>query len=133
MLEGPCLNHAYPIKHTYKDSGLMKKLLAGSSKKGEQKKPDPKQDDTKGEGSAFSHETGCLMIFGRLKSYASKHRQKLEHREVYEVEPAMPIFLKWSRSPITFDRSDHPRASHDRVGTHSWLTLSSTQSALPRC
>ena len=29
-------------------------------------------------------------------------------REVYEAEPATPAFLKWSRSPITFGRSDHP-------------------------
>jgi hypothetical protein len=35
MLEGLCLNHAYPIKHAYKDYGLMKKFLAGGSKKGE--------------------------------------------------------------------------------------------------
>jgi hypothetical protein len=28
MLEGPCLNHAYPIKHACKDCGLMKKFLA---------------------------------------------------------------------------------------------------------
>jgi hypothetical protein len=35
MLEGPCPNHAYPVKHAYKDYGLMKKFLAGGSKKGE--------------------------------------------------------------------------------------------------
>ena len=29
-------------------------------------------------------------------------------REVYEVEPAMSAFLKWSGSPITFDRCDYP-------------------------
>jgi hypothetical protein len=27
---------------------------------------------------------------------------------VYAAEPATPAFLRWSRSPITFDRSDHP-------------------------
>jgi hypothetical protein len=35
MVEGPCPNHAYPVKHAYKDYGLMKKFLAGGSKKGE--------------------------------------------------------------------------------------------------
>jgi hypothetical protein len=29
-------------------------------------------------------------------------------REVYAVKPATPAFLRWSRSTITFDRSDHP-------------------------
>jgi hypothetical protein len=46
MLEGPCSNHAYPIKHAYKDYGLMKKFLSGSSKQGGRKrKPDPSEDD----------------------------------------------------------------------------------------
>jgi hypothetical protein len=54
----------------------MKKFLAGGSKKREQKKPDPEQDDTEGEGGAFPHETGYLMIFGRLESYTSKCHQK---------------------------------------------------------
>ena len=28
-------------------------------------------------------------------------------REVYTTEPAMPAFLRWSESAITFDRTDH--------------------------
>jgi hypothetical protein len=107
MLKGPCPNDAYPIKHANKDCRLMKKFLAGGSKKGEQKKPDPEQDDVEDEGSAFLHETGCLMIFGRPESYASKRRQKLERWEVYEAKLAMPTFLKWSGSAITFDKSNH--------------------------
>jgi hypothetical protein len=27
---------------------------------------------------------------------------------VYTVKPAMPTYLKWSDSSITFDHSDHP-------------------------
>jgi hypothetical protein len=51
MLEGPCPNHAYPIKHAYKDHGLMKKFLSGGSKqKDGKKKPSPLEDDTDGEG-----------------------------------------------------------------------------------
>jgi hypothetical protein len=40
-------------------------------------------------------------------AYNSKHRQKLTRREEYATKPATPTFLRWSRSPITFDRSDH--------------------------
>jgi hypothetical protein len=29
MLEGPCPNHFYPVKHAYKVYGLMKKFLSG--------------------------------------------------------------------------------------------------------
>nr|XP_034603376.1 uncharacterized protein LOC117863675 [Setaria viridis] len=48
------------------------------------------------------------MIFGGLAAYDSKHRWRLEHREVYTAKPATPTFLDWSRSTITFDQFDHP-------------------------
>ena len=35
LLERPCPNHAFPIKHLYKDYGLMKWFLSGGSNKGE--------------------------------------------------------------------------------------------------
>ena len=41
VLEGPCPNHAFPIKHLYKDCVLMKQLLFGGSNKGEHR-GDPK-------------------------------------------------------------------------------------------
>jgi hypothetical protein len=42
MLEGPYLNHAYPIKHAYKDCRLMKKFLFRGSQRGDgKKKPNP--------------------------------------------------------------------------------------------
>jgi hypothetical protein len=28
MLEAPCLNHCYPIRHAYKDCGLLRKFLS---------------------------------------------------------------------------------------------------------
>ena len=37
MLDKPCPNHAYYVKHALKDCGLIKKCLSGSQKKGEQK------------------------------------------------------------------------------------------------
>jgi hypothetical protein len=46
MLEGPCPNHAFSVKHLYKDCFLMKRFLSGGSKKGDQKKkPDPATDE----------------------------------------------------------------------------------------
>ena len=51
---------------------------------------------------------GCLMIFEGLAAYDSKCRQKLMHREVYTAEPAVPTFLRWLESTITFDWTDHP-------------------------
>jgi hypothetical protein len=48
------------------------------------------------------------MIFDGLAVYDSKHQWKLTCREVYATVPATLAFLQWSRSAITFDRSDHP-------------------------
>ena len=46
LLEGPCLNHTFPIKHMYKDCSLMKRFFIGGSKKWEQKKkPKAEADD----------------------------------------------------------------------------------------
>ena len=47
--EGPCPNHAFPIKHLYKDCVLMKQFLSEGSNKGEHRKePKPAIDDAEG-------------------------------------------------------------------------------------
>jgi hypothetical protein len=47
-------------------------------------------------------------IYDGPDSYESRRRQKLTAREVMAVSPATPEYLKWSKVPITFDRSDNP-------------------------
>jgi hypothetical protein len=47
-------------------------------------------------------------IFGGPNSYEPKRKQKLTAWEVMAVKPATPEYLRWSKVPITFDRSDHP-------------------------
>ena len=34
LLEGPCPNHAFPVKHLLKDCNLMRRFLSGGSNKG---------------------------------------------------------------------------------------------------
>ena len=46
------------------------------------------------------------MIFGGSAAYDSKRRQKLACHKVYMAELAVPSFLQWSESAITFDRTD---------------------------
>ena len=54
LLEGPCPNHAFPIKHLYKDYVLMKRFLSKGSNKGEHwKEPKPAVDDAKGKDGGF--------------------------------------------------------------------------------
>ena len=43
-------------------------------------------------------------------AYDSKHRQKLVRHEVYAAELAMPSFIRWLESTITFDQTDHPES-----------------------
>ena len=101
----------------------MKQFLSGGSNKGEHRKePKPATNDAEEKDGGFPTLDGCLMIFGGLAAYDSKCHQKLAHREVYT---AAPTFLRWSESTITFDRTDHPEASHSREDIHSWLTRSS--------
>jgi hypothetical protein len=54
LLEGPCSNHAYTIKHQYKECALMKQFLSEGSNKGDQKKKsDLPEDDTEEREDVF--------------------------------------------------------------------------------
>ena len=73
LLEGPCPNHAFLVKHLYKDYSLMRKFLSKNSNKGEQgKEPAPTTDDAEEMDDGFPTPDGCLMIFGGSAAYDSK-------------------------------------------------------------
>ena len=56
LLEGPCPNHAFPVKHLYKDCALMKRFLFGGSNKGEHgKDPDLPWTTPRRRTMAFQH------------------------------------------------------------------------------
>jgi hypothetical protein len=56
------------------------------------------------------------MVFGGDEAYDDKRRLKTAQWEVHMAEPAVPRYLQWSESPITFDRRDHPyRIPHPRA------------------
>ena len=75
LLEGPCLNHSFPIKHLYKDCGLIKQFMSrGFNKGGHGKDPELTMDDIEGRDDSFPTLDGCLMIFGGSEAYDSKHR-----------------------------------------------------------
>ena len=85
--------------------------MSGGLNKGEQgKEPAPTTDDSEEKDDAFPTLNGTLMIFKGSVAYDSKRRQKVTRREVYTIGPAMPAFLRWSESAITFDRANHPGA-----------------------
>ena len=48
------------------------------------------------------------MIFGGSEAICSKRQHKVCYREACAAETAIPSFLSWSKSSITFDQRDHP-------------------------
>ena len=48
------------------------------------------------------------MIFGGSNAIHSKRQHKVCYREACAAEMAVPSFLSWPDSPITFDQRDHP-------------------------
>ena len=48
------------------------------------------------------------MIFSGSGAIWTKRQHKVRYREACAAETAVPSFLSWSMSPITFDQSDHP-------------------------
>jgi hypothetical protein len=47
------------------------------------------------------------MIYGGPLMCLSTWQCKQEHREVFSMQLATPLFLDWSEVAITFDRDDH--------------------------
>ena len=81
LLEKPCPNHAYPVKHLLKNCGLAKRWFCNNAKRGEQKKkPEPEDAAKKEKQGGFPETDGCLMIFGGPLAYESKHKQKITQR-----------------------------------------------------
>jgi hypothetical protein len=123
LLKGSCSNHAFPVKHLYKDYALMKRFLSGGSKKGDQRrKPEPVADDAEEKDGGFSATDGCLMIFGGMTAYDSKRCQKLARCKVYTAGPARPPSSGGldPQSPLTGQTIR--RAFHGWAGTCSWST-----------
>ena len=111
LLEGLCPNHSFPVKHLYKDCGLMKLFLSrGFNKGGHGKDPEPTMDDAEGRDGRPRTRIGCLMIFEGSAAYDSKRRQKLALHNVYTTKLATPSFLQRSESAKTFDRTDYPKS-----------------------
>ena len=50
----------------------------------------------------------CIMIFGGSDAICSKRQHKVHYREACAAETAVPSFLSWLESLITFDHRDHP-------------------------
>lgn len=99
-----CHFHGPKSSHITLDCNLLKNLMAKKPSAPGQDKKDPSPDGT----GKFPEERATLMIFGGSSGYESGQRQKLKTCEVNAIEPAVPQWLRWSKSVISFYRSDYP-------------------------
>lgn len=60
------------------------------------------------EGDPIPERKRCLMIFGGPEAHMTKHQVMLVTREVYAAVLAIPTYLRWLESAITYDSTDHP-------------------------
>ena len=107
VLDLPCHIHTkkdeegnliYP-KHTTRQC----RLLIQSFREGQpsEKEKESDKDEDKEEDDGYPNVNATLEIFADIES---KSRLKVINREVNMVAPAMMTYLKWSKTPITFDQ-----------------------------
>ena len=59
------------------------------------------------DGNGFPDPKECLMMFRGSDAIYSKRQHKVCYREACAAEMAVPSFLSWSDSPVTFYQRDH--------------------------
>ena len=95
-MDSPCTNHAYPVKHLYKDCELLKRFLrqAGGSKEGMGKEAAAKKGGTAGkDGDSFPNPKEYIMIFGGSNAIWTKCQHKVRYRVACVAKTIVPSFL----------------------------------------
>jgi len=112
MLEEPCPYHKGGVNHKLKDCHMLRKHFDGLGFRKDvrddpkKEKGGEKEDDKDDSGFPAVHD--CYMIYGGPSTQLTARQRKRERREVFAVRMAVPQYLSWSSTPITFDREDHP-------------------------
>ena len=85
------------------------------------------------DGDGFPDLKECIMIFGGSNAVYSKCQHKVRYREACVSKMAIPSYLRWSESLITFDQRDIHPTSLDQDATRSLSTPLFARSTSPRC
>jgi len=112
MLKEPCPYHKGGANHKLEDYRMLKKHFDGLGFK-KDARDDPKKEKSGDEGDdkdddGFPAVHDCYMIYGGPSTQLTARQRKRERREVFAARMAVPQYLSWSSTPITFDREDHP-------------------------
>jgi hypothetical protein len=112
MLEEPCPYHKGGANHKLKDCRMLKKHFDDLGFKKDvrddtrKEKGGDKEDNKVDDGFPTVHD--CYMIYGGPSMQLTTRQCKRECREVFVARMAVPQYLSWSSTPITFDREDQP-------------------------
>jgi len=104
MLKEPCPYDKGGANHKLEDCRMLKKHFDGLGfEKDNQKKVKngDKGDDKDDEG--FPAVNDCYMIYGGPSTQLTARQRKTERHEVFAARMAVPQYLNWSNTPITFD------------------------------
>jgi hypothetical protein len=105
FLEATCPNHTYPVKHRLKECTMMKNYITTwIFAKGKR----PEGDSMGKVATPFLEEKAIMSIYGMPAPHESQRKLKLTGWAINTVSAAVPEYLRWSESSITFDRTDHP-------------------------
>jgi hypothetical protein len=101
LLNATCPNQVYPVKHKLKECTMMKNYMTPSTF-ARSKKPD---GDSAGMVAApFLEEKAVMSILVDCPPpHESHHRLKLTGWAIDSLSTAVLEYLRWSKSPITFD------------------------------
>jgi len=112
MLKEPCPYHKGGANHKLEDCRMLKKHFDGLGFKkdarddSKKEKNGDKGDDKDDKGFPALHD--CYMIYDGPSTQLTARQRKRECREVFAARLAVPQYLSWSSTPITFVRDDHP-------------------------
>jgi len=90
------------LKKHFNGLGFKKDARDDPKKEKSSDKGDNKDDDV------FPVVHDCYMIHGGPSTQLTARQRKRERREVFAARMAVPQYLSWSSTPITFDRDDNP-------------------------
>ena len=111
MLKEPCPYHKGGANHKLEDCRMLKKHFDSLGLK-KDARDDPKKEKNGDKGDkddkGFPAVHDCYMIYGGPSMQLTARQHKREGREVFAARMAVPQYLSWSSTPITFDRDDHP-------------------------
>ena len=109
MLKEPCPYHKGGANHKLEDCRMLKKYFDSLRLNKDDQRKDKSDDKNRNkEDEGFLAVLDCYMIYGKPSTQLTSRQHKRERREVFAARMAVPQYLSWSSTPITFDRDDHP-------------------------